>query len=380
MAAADASTSKFTCRPNADGCSSNQVGTPPPAAPPPGSSPPAVPPRSGSPIWSGANSYFLWALSSADQDEILSSFIAAGVKVVRIFITGIAAGAKGSSAVEVNQLESTTVGVYDDKVLQLVDDLMVKTFNSGIKLNIVFHDRYMIDCTWGCDAYAYQWGAYTTYQNGATHDVSAWYQNANFASEYENRMLHIVNHVNPTLGRAWKDLPEAIFGFGIQNEGQAHSPIGDPNWVCNRATFIKANLAPGINVLTGGGADVPDSILSQHISCPAIDVISVHSYDSGAWSRSDYLQLFQQIVAGGKRAIVEEFGASGSGKASSLAAQISQITNSWGVPSFAWQVMKPSNPNDYEFFTDQGDVWSAFTSAIADASGKPGTFSWPEII
>lgn len=96
----------------------------------------------------------------------------------------------------------------------------------------------------------------------------AWYNDAGAAADMDNRIAHIVNHKNPNFGnRAWKNIPEAILGFDIQNEGQAHMPndeIPNPNWICDRATNLKQlQLDANILVLTGGGADVSDSTIPQ---------------------------------------------------------------------------------------------------------------------
>ena len=44
--------------------------------------------------------------------------------MIRIFISAVGAGAKGSNNKYFNDLESGQVGVYDDAVLREIDDLM----------------------------------------------------------------------------------------------------------------------------------------------------------------------------------------------------------------------------------------------------------------
>ncbi|KAI8812050.1 glycoside hydrolase superfamily [Cladochytrium replicatum] len=336
-------------------------------------------PNPGYSMWAGVNSFFLYTLSESDQAEILKNLQALGVRLVRIFVSDIDVGAKGSSSVGSVDVEPSRVGVFNDAILTQIDNLMYRAYQHNIKLNIVFHDRYKVDCTWGCDAYSKQWGAYTRNQNGVTHDVSKWYSSSRFAKQYDQRMLHIIDHVNPHFGKAWKHLPDAIFGFGIQNEGQAHSPIGDPNWICARAKALKPHLSPGINVITGGGGDVGDSTLPNHFACPSIDIVAVHSYDAAAWSGAAFIRAVETAIHAKKRLFVEEFGAQDfeGGRAGSLASQIRQIVDA-GVPFIPWQLMKPGT-TDFEFYTNTEETWSAFVDGVGLAkSAKNGWFSWPE--
>lgn len=66
---------------------------------------------------------------------------AANLKVVRVFVGSIYANAKGSGNVAVNDVEPNTLGVYDDTILQKIDQLMVECQARGMKLQIVLHDR-----------------------------------------------------------------------------------------------------------------------------------------------------------------------------------------------------------------------------------------------
>ena len=97
-------------------------------------------------MWTGVNSFFLHTLSDSDQVSILTALKAAHVQVVRIFISGVGAGSKGSSSSGVNDLEQTYVGVYDDTVLLVIDKIMSKVSSFGIRLIIAIHDRYSLGC------------------------------------------------------------------------------------------------------------------------------------------------------------------------------------------------------------------------------------------
>ena len=86
--------------------------------------------------WAGADSFFLYAMSDTDRVAHLSAMHDAGMKVVRIFISGVGRGAKGSSATDVPDLEPETVGVYNDTILERVDQLLYEAVSYGIKLDM----------------------------------------------------------------------------------------------------------------------------------------------------------------------------------------------------------------------------------------------------
>ncbi|KXS14438.1 glycoside hydrolase family 5 protein [Gonapodya prolifera JEL478] len=140
------------------------------------------------------------------------------------------------------------------------------------------------------------------------------------------------------------------------NEALGYSAGGDPNWVCARAMTVKQLVRPGILVFTGGGTDVGTLVRDQYLSCPSIDVISVHSYDAGKWvNASNYCSLMDKVAAAGKRAVIEELGARGSDRASSLRLQMARGPE-LGRPLMPWQVVKPRSQGDYEFWVDEGSV------------------------
>ena len=86
--------------------------------------------------WGGCDSYFLYAMSEPDRIAHLSAMHDAGMKVVRIFVTGVGKGSKGSSATDVPDLEPETVGVYDDTILEKIDQLLYEAVSYGVKLDM----------------------------------------------------------------------------------------------------------------------------------------------------------------------------------------------------------------------------------------------------
>ena len=274
--------------------------------------------------------------------QVLDNMRDAGFKSVRVFIANQWDNQKGGRNYRGFDVENP-VGVWNDEVLNRIDNLMLHAHRRGLKLVIALHDRYSLGC-WMEDAYVAKYRLPTTKNCGAgtatvsaENDLAGFYTSAQAAADMDRRFAHILDHLNPNFGsRPWSAIPEAILGFDIQNEGQAHQrAIHNRNWICDRARALKPKLAPGILLMTGGGAKFDDSSIVEHFACPAIDVVSVHSYDG------DFAQRLPGVVSTarqyGKRVFVEEFGASGSNKASSLRSQI-QAIQSLGVPWMVWQV------------------------------------------
>ncbi|KXN87162.1 Transcription elongation factor SPT5 [Leucoagaricus sp. SymC.cos] len=315
--------------------------------------------------FAGANSYFLWALSASDRAQVLDAMKAADMKrwfslpernenithkglVLRIFIARIAAGAKGSSAVGVPDLESVVVGQYDDTILNKIDQLAVEAHARDIKLVIAMHDRYALGC-WDTDAYVAKYNLPVTNCNGVP-DSSTFYTNSNAIADYDNRLRHILNFQSPNFGVPWKQLSDAIFAFEIENEGMGHMNQVAPNWWCDRANTIRSVLGnSGTQISTGGGTDLPTSLQSQFWSCANLQIIALHDYNLDTNYVASHVDAAKPLaINSGKRMLYEEFGALGGSKQS----QIQSITN-WlmatGVPWMYWEIMKPGQgSNDYE--------------------------------
>jgi mannan endo-1,4-beta-mannosidase len=175
----------------------------------------------------GASSYYLHTFQTADQIQVLDAMQQAGMKTVRIFISSTYANEKGSNNVAIGDVENNTVGVWTDAVLDRIDALMLRVQQRGMKLIIALHDRYSLGC-WRRDAYVSKYNipvASNCGVNSAQNDASAFYRNSAAAADMDCRFAHIVQHTNPNFGnRPWSAIPEAILGFDISNEAQAHLP------------------------------------------------------------------------------------------------------------------------------------------------------------
>ncbi|KAG5720878.1 hypothetical protein E4T56_gene15245 [Termitomyces sp. T112] len=185
--------------------------------------------------FAGANSYFLHTLSAADRAAVLDAMQSADMKLLRVFITRVAAGAKGSSAQAVDDLETvagkvihfqktslyhefSSVGSYDDTILTQIDVLASEAHSRDIKLIIAMHDRYALGC-WDTDAYVAKYNLPVTGCVNGVPDSSVFYTNTNAIADFDNRLRHILNFQSPTFDVPWNQLSDAIFSFEIENEG-----------------------------------------------------------------------------------------------------------------------------------------------------------------
>eukprot|EP00798_Chlamydomonas_sp_ICE-L_P031538 gene31538-6723_t len=353
--------------------------------------------------WAGANSFYLHALVASEQAKVLDAMQSAGMEVIRIFINRIDAEAKGSNCITVPDLEDTRVGAayddtilnaidalmvqdigvgapYDDTILKAIDALMVQVVKRKMKLIIAMHDRYSLGC-WGKDGYVTKYNIPTTEAcdtDTAANNIIQFYNNPAAAADMDKRFAHILDHQNPFFNnRPWSSLSEAILGFDIQNEAQAHSPnrvIANRDWICSRAKLVKPKLSAGILVMTGGGADIWDSVIVEHFECPAIDVVCAHTYGDASQISRELPAAIQNAKKYGKRMILQEFGSAGVGKSSSLNSRI-LASLGLGLPWMVWQT-----------FTNDAASWAVLTDRARqvnsgdDSFNSPGIFAWPELL
>ena len=58
---------------------------------------------------------------------------------------------------------------------------------------------------------------------GAEYGIADFYTNATAQTEFDARLVHVMNHVHTSLAKPWKELNDYIFCFEAENEAM----IGD---------------------------------------------------------------------------------------------------------------------------------------------------------
>mmetsp|Transcript_36549 Transcript_36549/g.50932 ORF Transcript_36549/g.50932 Transcript_36549/m.50932 type:complete len:490 (-) Transcript_36549:386-1855(-) len=334
--------------------------------------------------WAGVNSFFAHALPSTgpgSRTAYLDHMRESGLRVLRIFLVSNTADYKNSGSQAVEDLETREVGTYDDRILSLVDDLMLEAHERGIKLDIALHDRYSLGC-WREDAYVTEYSL----PSGcckcvfAKNQVDRFYTDPEIQAKFDERLVHILQHWNPHFKKSWGDLHEVVASFAPQNEAQGHIWSVDKGWWCRRAQVMKAHMHPSIAVSTGGSVDLEDALYQQLYVCPDIDVVDIHTYSTSACDIKKITEIAATwAVSQGKRVRLQEFGINGTDaeKARQMI-PILQVANELGVPFMPWELMHPENNKDFEFWAE-GDFWDGFSLQSDAAQKTVSVFSWPEL-
>ncbi|KAJ7509047.1 glycoside hydrolase family 5 protein [Mycena galericulata] len=319
--------------------------------------------------WAGANNYFAYALPEADRIALLDGMQAAGMKVLRTWVTGVGAGQKDSDNIAVPDLEANGIGNYDDTVLNLIDQLMVDAHARGIKLLIGMHDVNALESP---DVY------------GSTYGTEGFYTNAAAINNFNQRITHILNiHKNSLLGnQPWSDLSAYIFGLEPQNEPMIFDQsfyTSHLSWICNAAQQIRNNVGdPNQLIFTGGGSAAASVQSTFFQSSCAINVVAIHDYTDGYDSYMP--SAISQAKAAGKKLIIEEWGSLvGSGRTANLDSNVQKINN-YQVPWLYWELISNPDPHqgqDYEIQVGGMD-WSTIeglAETTAELSAAPFDFS-----
>lgn len=170
-------------------------------------------------------------------------------------------------------IEPVQVGTFDDTQLRAIDQLMIEAHERDIKLTIALHDRYQLGC-WGNDSYVTKYhlpAVDCNYASASANNVEFWYSDTNCINDFQRRIQHVLEHRNDLLDGSpqWKDLPEYIFSFNIQNEGQGHlnnNIAPHPEWWCDRATFMR-DIMGSSSVLISTGVLNPPFPLKASTPC-----------------------------------------------------------------------------------------------------------------
>lgn len=298
--------------------------------------------RGASKSFAGSNLYFLHALPKAEQKTYVTTLAGHGVKVLRLWVTGLKAGCqKGSNLNAIPQLE-TTVGQYDTTVLKALDDTLKLLHENNIKAIISPHNANALGGgSAECDAYCKKYGA-----------AANFYSSAAAKADYDARIRTILNFKSPNFGnKPWKDLREVIWAIDLQNEPLITNPekaaANDPDdWVCGRAGEMRKELGTSnILVATGGIAgshyccDHEFNLIEKALRCDALDILSVHSYMSKASDWAYFITGAKSVLRTANQAkklvMVEEWGVA-VGNQDNFEKQV-KVFNDAGIPWLYWQ-------------------------------------------
>ncbi|KAI1424971.1 glycoside hydrolase [Xylaria sp. FL1777] len=348
--------------------------------------------RANSPSWAGSNNYFLIGLSDSKQDEWINNIASDGAKIVRLWVNGQTAGScqKGSTiSTTLYPLEST-IGVYNDTVLDAVDSVLVKLAAKNIKAIVSPHDAANQFLSGSPDPYWNRYGSGYFYEQQAAFD------------DYDARLSHVLNYRGKTSGKLWKDWSEAIMAFDLQNEPMSTKTSecltdAGAEWVCGRAQHMRSVLGATnpIKISSGGiGGDISKgcTFMPAAVNCGQLDIIAIHRYagtlaaNPNEWSASAPGYVSN---ANGKLVYIEEWGVKQYQGAANAAVEYPAQANDMnkvGLPWLYWQIV-PAETCSYDPKNDQSDSFSIImgsgvdvASAMKKAAQVSGLQDWKGIV
>lgn len=338
--------------------------------------------------WGGMNSYFLYAQEVTNQHKTLKAMSDWGLKVLRIFIDTVPRNHKNTKSQFVDFLEPDHMGPpYKTQVLDLINDLMVRAHDYGVKLAIAMHDRYSLGC-YACDGYQKELGLFCAPAHnkkcGPLNDASEFYTNATAISYYDQRLEFILKYRNLHFNKTWGELKEVVAMFEVQNEAHGFDPRPWPNdWHCERAKVMKAHMDPAIYIGTGGGRTFSESTLIEHFNCSEIDVVTLHDYDACTWLEMDHnlTDAKKLSMTYNKKILYEEFGNQKQSYRPDYYYAILTAANRNGIPFMPWEFLIPPSTGDqggFEFDTHQAS-YPVLVFGVLVANRTAATHRWSNL-
>ncbi|GKT59711.1 hypothetical protein ColTof4_10934 [Colletotrichum tofieldiae] len=333
--------------------------------------------------FSASNLYYAAGLNTQQQTFLFEGLRSAGVKVLRVWLDGQSGSEKGTTFEAYNGLQGDGPDVWDDNVLNRLDNFMARAHGYGIKLLVSIHSYNALELN--RDFY------------GKWYGTGDFYTNNDAIGYFKARIAHVLAHVNPNNGKTWAQSSEYIFAFEAQNE--AMHPQGNvpalTSWQCTMAQSIKDNLKgnTGILITTGGGAYLDNSLLDPYFSCGALDVLAIHAYGVDDFATSNLRRYVTKAQNAGKKLIMQEWGACytnapnhncNGGVPLSASVRDTNIRN-WaasidaaGIPWFYWQILPNPDPHhgwDYEVGINDVN-WNALKAAGLSAGRAESQFDF----
>ncbi|KFA52272.1 hypothetical protein S40293_00612 [Stachybotrys chartarum IBT 40293] len=333
--------------------------------------------------FAASNLYYAAGLRDDQQTFLFEGLQSAGVKVLRVWLDGQQGQVKGTSIDDFGGLQGDGPDAWDDTVLNRLDGFMARAHGYGIKLLVSIHSYNALESN--RDFY------------GVWYGTGDFYTNSDAIRYFQDRISHVLNHVNPNNGKTWADSSEYIFAFEAQNE--AMHPQGNPSalasWQCTMAETIQNNLdgSGSILVSTGGGSYLDNSLLDPYFACAALDVLAIHAYGVSDFDTSRLQAYATRATDAGKKLIMQEWGACytdapnhscNGGSPLGGSVRDDNIRN-WaasmdaaGIPWFYWQILPNADPHqgwDYEVGIDDSN-WGALQQAGLAAGQAESAFDF----
>ncbi|MDQ1327096.1 MAG: hypothetical protein QG641_376, partial [Candidatus Poribacteria bacterium] len=205
-------------------------------------------------LWAGVNNGDIFDEPDDKIDKMLTEMAKADLRVVRIIV---------DLRLEMDEDGNPLpYGVYNDLLLEQIDNFMVKAKRKGILLLIAFDlHNFIGGHPIPVDEEFYGWRNCKTpiniYQLSLTEGAQPVYDpyysrglggdyltNPVAKALYRLRVNHILNHINPHFGKPWKDINDVIWAWALQSEPE-YLPQGTNveylrSWLSEMATFVRS--------------------------------------------------------------------------------------------------------------------------------------------
>jgi hypothetical protein len=141
---------------------------------------------------------------------------------------------------------------------------------------------------------------------------------------------------------------------------------------------LSSKYIPSSPLVVGGGNEFPNSDIPENWSCATLDLIDIHSYSGVSEWRNKAPIALQHAQNAKKLVLFEEFGATGSNKAS-LVGQHIDLFNGLKVPWMIWQINRPGKAaEDFEFWTNE-DTYKIVGQGAAKALSLAAAQTFPNL-
>ncbi|KAI9753776.1 MAG: hypothetical protein M4579_005010 [Chaenotheca gracillima] len=275
----------------------------------------------------GTSSYYAHGLSDGERTAWLDGMHRDGAKVVRLWINGVSPGTyKGSNLTATIPNLEEEVGVFNDTVLDAIDQVLSELHSRGMKAIISVHDGNAFGQN-SCDAYCYKYGGKGVATGTPLSLGTSFYTDKEAIKAFDSRIAHVMKYKSPRFHKSWSQLSEAIMAFDLENEpliqGIRVLDTAGSSWACGRAKTFKKYIKDSPIAVSTGGIGGSSNIFQDWnwrpflFQCAEIDLIALHGYD-GDWDQwvDNATALATQY---NKKVFVEEWGVVPAARANNLA-------------------------------------------------------------
>jgi hypothetical protein len=255
--------------------------------------------------------------------------------------------------------------VFNDAALASADYAVYRAGQLGIKLMVPLTDQWRFyhggeSVFTGWAGYANNPDTTVTAANNATQRTAEahFYTDPAVISDFQTYVAHVLNHVNPYTGIAYKNDP-AIMAWETGNEIWT----ANPTWTQNLASFIKHTVGAR-QLVADGTAASGMSVANAAVTAADVDIVGGHFYPVDvAWMKRDAATA----AANDKAYVVGEFAWTDSAATSALIAAVQSDPNVTG--DLFWTLMpylENGSPEPHD------DGYALYSPAVDSGSAAIG--------